>query len=117
MVPTARQAMDELLRAASQGTPFDLAIIDFMMPEMDGEALGRTIRQHPDLCQIPMVLLTSSALRGDAARAREVGFDAYLAKPIKQSHLFDTIITVLTGRGAGSDKKKNAKSQSMTLAT
>jgi CheY-like chemotaxis protein len=41
-----------------------------------------------------MILLTSRGMRGDAAQASNVGFDAYLTKPIKQSQLFDAVLTV-----------------------
>ena len=85
---------DLLTLAAENDTPFDLAIIDFMMPEMDGVALGNTIKANPKLNATRLVLLTSRGIRGDAARARSAGFDAYLTKPIKQSQLFNAIISV-----------------------
>jgi CheY-like chemotaxis protein len=68
-----------------------MAIIDLMMPGMDGELLGQTIKSDPQLKGTYCVLLTSRAMRGDAARAREAGFDAYLTKPIKQSQLLNAL--------------------------
>jgi len=94
VVSAAHQALALLILAAENGMPFDMAIIDFMMPEMDGEALGRAIKDHPEIKDTRLVLLTSRGIRGDAARAREAGFDAYLTKPIKQSQLFNAIMTV-----------------------
>jgi CheY-like chemotaxis protein len=97
LVATSGQEALALLRqAAEQKAPIDMAIIDFMMPEMDGETLGRTIKSDPLLQDTFCVLLTSRAMRGDAARAREIGFDAYLTKPIKQSHLLKALCTVFT---------------------
>ena len=90
------QALEILVRAAERKKPFDMAIIDYLMPKMDGEALGKAIKEHPQLQQIHMMLLTSRGIRGDATRARKAGFDAYLTKPIKQSQIFDAIISVFS---------------------
>ncbi len=94
VVESGQQALALLTLAAENSTPFDMVIIDFMMPEMDGEQLGKAIKAHPDIKEISMVLLTSRGIRGDASRARSVGFDAYLTKPIKQSQLFNAILSV-----------------------
>jgi len=70
---------------------FDLAILDMHMPEMDGVALARQIRERT--ATLPLVLFSSLGRRetGDGERL----FDAYLAKPIRQSHLFDTLVGLL----------------------
>jgi two-component system sensor histidine kinase/response regulator len=77
-----------------------MAIIDLMMAEMDGEALGRTIKSDPLLKDTLCVMLTSRALQGDAAKAREAGFDAYLTKPIKKSHLLSVLGATFAGEPA-----------------
>jgi CheY-like chemotaxis protein len=71
----------------AHGEPFDLALIDMMMPAMDGETLGKAIRGDPALALMRCVLLTSSPQRGDSERMRRAGFDAYLTKPIKKELL------------------------------
>ncbi len=80
-------ALDLLRRAAAEGNPFEVALLDMNMPGMDGETLGRLIATDPALPGIRLVMLTSVALRGETDRVREAGFDAYLTKPIKQAHL------------------------------
>lgn len=81
----------DALKAVSEGGAFDLAILDMHMPEMDGIALAKAIRtRHPKL---PLVLFSSLGLRD--LDAEEGLFDAYLAKPLRQSHLFDTLVTLL----------------------
>jgi CheY-like chemotaxis protein len=77
----------EALAKIEHGEKFDAIVVDMFMPEMDGAALARSIRQHmPD---IPIMLFSSLG-------QREAGFDqglfnAYLAKPLKQSLLFDAM--------------------------
>jgi PAS domain S-box-containing protein len=88
------QALRMLHRSLAQKTPFDLAVIDHMMPGMDGKALAIAIKAHPDLQSTRMVMLTSIGRRGDASQMKEIGFDAYLQKPVHPSMLFDCIRTV-----------------------
>jgi len=81
----------EALQWLAAGERFDLAILDMHMPEIDGLDLARRIRAaHPAL---PLVLFSSLGRR-EGAEA-ETLFDAYLAKPIRQSHLFDTLVSLL----------------------
>jgi len=82
----------EALRWLAEGREhFDLAILDMHMPEMDGIELARRVRaQHPKL---PLVLFSSLGRR--EAGDTDALFDAYLAKPIRQSHLFDTLVGLL----------------------
>jgi CheY-like chemotaxis protein len=83
-----------------------VAIVDFMMPEMDGEALGRTIKGDDRLKDTILVMLTSWGRKGDAARAREIGFAGYLAKPVKHSQLLDCLQAVLAKPTDAGHKKK-----------
>lgn len=65
------------------------------MPEMYGIELTRMIRADPDVATLPVVLLSSSGVRGSAAAASEAGVSAYLTKPVHQSHLYDVITMIL----------------------
>ncbi len=94
------EALDRLGKAAGEGDPFDIAILDMQMPGMNGEDLGRDIKANPDLKDTIMIMLTSMGQRGDAGRAKEIGFAAYLNKPVKQSQVYDCLATV-TGRQTG----------------
>jgi CheY-like chemotaxis protein len=91
----ASQAMKILVEAAENKEPFDLAIIDHIIPYADGEALGKIIKQHPLLKEMRLMLLTSHGMRGDAARARDAGFDAYLTKPLRELQMRDAVVSVL----------------------
>jgi PAS domain S-box-containing protein len=94
---SAEGAMDRLHAAALAGEPIEAAIIDMHMPGIEGEALGQAIRANRMLNDTRLVLLTSLGRRGDAARARDAGFSAYLIKPVQKHHLEDALIEIVTG--------------------
>ncbi|MDH5564872.1 MAG: response regulator, partial [Nitrospirota bacterium] len=81
------QALMVLREQSRQGSPCNLAILDMNMPHMDGMELAQAIKADPELHSLPLVLLTSSGLRGDSARSQDVGFEAYLSKPVRKADL------------------------------
>ncbi|MEK6301468.1 MAG: PAS domain S-box protein [Acidobacteriota bacterium] len=89
-------ALDSLRIAAREGGPYELAILDLMMPGMDGFELGRAIKSDPDIARVRLVLLTSYGDRGHGATAREAGIAAYLTKPVRQSNLFECLASVMS---------------------
>ncbi|WP_445151644.1 response regulator [Baekduia sp. Peel2402] len=91
--PDGHAALDELHRAADRGEPFDVAILDFNMPRMDGVELARRIGATPALRSVRMVMLTSSGT-GHAA-ARDAGVTEFLTKPVRQSRLYDAIASAM----------------------
>jgi PAS domain S-box-containing protein len=97
-VTDGRAALEKLRAAVEQGDPYLLAILDKLMPGMDGEELGKQIKADPDLRETHLILMTSFGKRGDAARMEEIGFEGYLPKPLKQSILFDCLAIILTGK-------------------
>jgi CheY-like chemotaxis protein len=94
--PDALSALKALREAVETGDPFSLALVDVRMPEMDGMDLGRTIRADPLVQDTRLILLSSLGRRGDASICREIGFDAYLTKPVGQSRLFDVLVEVMS---------------------
>ncbi len=91
------QALEAMTRAAAGGDPFDAALLDLNMPEMDGIDLACRIVADRGFPPVKMVLLTSSGQPGEADRAREAGISAYLTKPVRQSPLFDCLATLMAG--------------------
>ena len=93
----ADQALRVMRTAAAEGNPFKIALLDSVMSDVNGESLGRQIKADPQLQDVMLVMLTSSARRGDARRLHEAGFVGYLLKPLKQSQLLDCLRTI-TGK-------------------
>lgn len=94
----------EALRWLDQGERFDLAILDMHMPEMDGGDLARRIRANH--ATLPLVLFSSLGRRevGDAGSL----FNAFLSKPIHQSQLFDTLVSLLAHEPAAKPAPSSA---------
>jgi PAS domain S-box-containing protein len=95
LVEDGEGALKVLRSAAKRGEPYDLALVDLNMPKMDGMELAHRIKADPSISSTQLVLLTSLGLRGEAEQAKRVGFSAYLAKPMRQSQLYDAIATVM----------------------
>jgi CheY-like chemotaxis protein len=91
MVPRDCASGQDALKRLASGESFDVAVLDMHMPGIDGLTLARRIREtHPSL---PLVLFSSLG-------RKEVGddegvFNAYLHKPLRQSQLFDTLVTMV----------------------
>ncbi len=94
---SGEEALDILDMAHQEGKSFDLAVVDLHMPGIDGEELGKRIKADERFRDIPLVMLTSLGLPGSARRFAELGFVAYLNKPVRQSELFVTLTAVLSG--------------------
>jgi len=83
-----QQALGAMMaRADRDEPPFDLAIIDVMMPGLDGFTLARQMRHHPRLKQTPICILTSAGHRDDAGICQELGIEGYLLKPFRHKEL------------------------------
>jgi CheY-like chemotaxis protein/HPt (histidine-containing phosphotransfer) domain-containing protein len=96
MEPVAVEGPAEALDRIAAGERFDVAVLDMMMPDMDGVALAGEIRKHPSARHLPLLLLTSlGRLPGDGAAA----FDAQLAKPLRASQLYNALIRLLAPAG------------------
>ena len=110
VVAGGQEALEALRGAGSQDRRFDLGIIDYHMPMMDGVALARAITADPSIASMPLVMLTSSGLREDREAAIGGGVAAFLTKPVRQSALYDTLVSLVGVEGvladAGSSEPK-----------
>jgi PAS domain S-box-containing protein len=81
-VDRGEQALLQLRSAVSEDCPFDLAILDYYMPDRDGESLAREIKGESALKALPLVLLTAGGQGEDACYYKAAGFADYLIKPV-----------------------------------
>src|SRR5206468_769679 len=75
--------------------PFTFVLLDAHMPGTDGFELARMVRDRPDAAGLKILMLTSGGEPGDAARCQELGFAAYLTKPVKQADLWRALVRTL----------------------
>jgi two-component system, cell cycle response regulator DivK len=73
----------------------DLILMDIQLPVIDGYEATRRIKADPALRHIPIIAVTSYALSGDEAKAREAGCDGYVAKPFSPRELLAMIRELL----------------------
>jgi signal transduction histidine kinase/DNA-binding response OmpR family regulator/HPt (histidine-containing phosphotransfer) domain-containing protein len=92
---SASAALAALDRAGRDGQPISLVVADMMMPDIDGFGLVERMRASPLLRDTQVIMLTSSSRPEEAARCEEMGIGAHLVKPIKQSRLMDSIVSVM----------------------
>ncbi len=90
-----------MAHAAQQaGDPYRCILLDARMPDMDGFTVAQTLRGDGQHAGTTLMMLTSAGLRGDAARCKELGLNAYLTKPVSLTELREALETAL---GGGSD--------------
>ncbi|MBU1170150.1 MAG: response regulator [Proteobacteria bacterium] len=92
---SAREALGLMTKAVRDKDPFHMVLSDHMMPGMDGEALGESIKSDPSLWDTILVMLSSHGQRGDAGRLKKIGFSAYLTKPLKRTQLYECLDLVM----------------------
>ena len=86
----------EGVRLAKENIP-DLVLMDIQMPVMDGNEAFRILSAYPTTKDIPVIALTSYAMRGDKESFLNEGFVAYISKPIDVKEFMNTIKAVLSG--------------------
>ena len=85
----------EALGRMRTSVPYDLAILDMMMPGMDGLELARAITSDPSLASVRLLMLSSAGCHGMADLTSESGIGCYLTKPVRMSRLYSSIATLL----------------------
>jgi len=73
----------------------DLILLDICLPEIDGYALARRIRQTPGLQQVPILAITANVMKGDRERTLAAGCDGYIQKPIDVDRLPEQVRAAL----------------------
>jgi two-component system sensor histidine kinase/response regulator len=90
---SGNEALARLRAAAGEGQPYDLALLDVQMPEMDGFTLAAAIKADPAIAGTRLIMLTSMGHALRSVELEQKGIEAYLVKPVKQSRLFNCLIS------------------------
>jgi len=121
IVSSGAEAIVALRAAQKAGSPYELAVLDYMMPEMDGFQLAKAIKEDSAIQNISLLMISSAPNRGDREKMLELGFAGYLTKPVnsvdialalaaiwaakKQNHTIP-LVTRHTLREAGTKQKE-----------
>lgn len=94
-VSSGAEALEWLTQDCGSLPPCDIVLLDAQMPEMDGFAVAQRVLKLPRCASLPMVMLSSAGMKGDAQRASEVGILGYLTKPIARDELLQMLARIL----------------------
>ncbi|MSP20249.1 MAG: phosphate regulon transcriptional regulatory protein PhoB [Alphaproteobacteria bacterium] len=96
VAPDGRSALEKLEEA-----PPDLVVLDWMLPEVSGLEICRTMRRRPALRGVPVIMLTAKGEESDRVRGLDAGADDYMAKPFSPKELIARVRAVLRRTKAG----------------
>ena len=124
-VPDGASAIAALHKAQTAQEPYSVVLLDYVMPEMNGEAVARAIHQDVALRQTRVILMSSAGHVMDRNTAREAGIYAWLTKPVLRQNLYNSIAALLRDdvvcattpfrRGVGTDEITEIRSRLLGL--
>ena len=113
---TGLEALEAMRQAREAGDPCHFAIIDFQMPGLDGAALAAMIRQDPATRDVIVIMLTSVGEWAELRRTESTTVDACLIKPVRQSHLLNTLAAAWSKRSAAVSTARSLSSAAENVA-
>ncbi len=103
-VDSGKKAIDELERSSAKGETYDLVLMDYRMPEIDGIETSKKIKQNPNLVNLPLIVMITAFGRDHVVKQGEkAGIKAFLMKPVNASLMFNTIMEVFSREVVQSD--------------
>jgi CheY-like chemotaxis protein len=112
---TGDEALQVLARAAAEGDPVALVLVDGAMPGTYGDGLAQAIRARASFVGVRLVLLTAGGSGGQAVPWAEAGFDANVHKPVRQSALHDCLISLLAAAPLASGEVARSRPATPTV--
>lgn len=94
------QALALLREAAERGEPYDMVLLDRVMPGMEGDEVARMIKGDPALAEVKLVMLYPFDGYPERERMRRLGCSGYLTKPVRPSQLFQSLVKIMSAGGA-----------------
>jgi signal transduction histidine kinase/CheY-like chemotaxis protein len=113
----AAEALGKLRHAAARVVPYEVAMVDEKLSDVEGLHLAQTLRAEADLAGLRVILLTGFGLCGEATALRAAGIQMTLSKPIRQVPLHDCLATVLGLMDDAADVVSGATSLAATAAS
>jgi PAS domain S-box-containing protein len=110
-------ALERLRAAVSTGRPYDAVLLDFMMPDMDGEAVARAIAADRSLAATRLVLVSGTVSRPREDWLRALGFVTFLRKPVRMGDLAPTLTLAFGGTGASPNSPSSARAVPSSAAS
>ncbi len=92
--PSGLERLAQVNVQRTDGRPYDLVLIDWLMPGMDGLEVCRQIRQQPATASLPLVMISAFAGKAEEERAKHFGVSTFIHKPLTASHLFDAFVNL-----------------------
>ncbi|MEG1130359.1 MAG: response regulator, partial [Comamonas sp.] len=116
-VDSGDKALAALHLASHSGSPYDLVLMDWRMPGMDGLEAARRIREVEHLATIPAVLMVTAYGRDEVQRqAEQLGLQGLLTKPVTESVLFNSILEILQAHSPGHQATASASMADISLS-
>ncbi|MBW1849896.1 MAG: transporter substrate-binding domain-containing protein [Deltaproteobacteria bacterium] len=113
---SAREALSLMREAKLENNPFRMAVLDYHMPEMNGEELAKAIRKDDELSDTLLVMLTSAGYQTNIGRLEELNFSACLSKPVRAGQLIEILLKGCSELQGGKTDKLNLLHFSAPLA-
>ncbi|MCX6368674.1 MAG: response regulator [Armatimonadetes bacterium] len=109
LVSSGPEALEKL------NTNYDMVLLDYMMPSMDGVEVCKRIREESRFNDIPIVMVTALSSKEDRLRAVEAGANDWICKPVDRTELQVRVASLLKMKRAQDDLKKHQKSLEETV--
>ncbi len=108
-VRNGAEAISILQERSSSEDPFDVMLLDMNMPEVDGLELARTVRRMSRYRRVPLIMLSSMSGADVDDERGEVGLDAWLTKPVRQSRLLEALISLFSRPGVDTSRDEASR--------
>lgn len=102
---SGREALGIMKDAVARGEPIEIAILDYIMPEMNGIELAQLIKADEELKSTSLLMISSSPHRGDGEKSKTIGFSGYLTKPISGHDIVKAVSLVIAMRLGKAEKR------------
>jgi signal transduction histidine kinase/DNA-binding response OmpR family regulator len=117
VVDNGFDAIAKLRAAAAQNDPYSICLLDYSMPIMNGCELAEEIQKIPEIANIPILMMTSMGQPFPEKKLRRMGISTCITKPVRQSTLFDNIISMLHNSPYSTSVIKENEAKSDTVTT